>query len=91
MVTYPTKKAKREMMKSAKRLISNNSFFISKTTGEIITSAWRDDKSYFADYPKDTYEVHIRKNYFQSYTDLDEQIDNIISIEEMQKEYEQKK
>jgi hypothetical protein len=95
MVKYPTIKAKKEMMRSAKGISSKNSFFISKITGDIIISAWRDNKSYFADIPKDTYEIHIRKNYFLSYSDLNEQIENTISLilqdEEMQKEYEQNK
>ncbi|HWQ18464.1 MAG TPA: hypothetical protein VN455_01715 [Methanotrichaceae archaeon] len=66
------------MMKAAKGKSKVNSFFISRETGEMVSSAWRDDKAYFPDKPKNTYEVHIRREPFMSYSMLDDQIEDIM-------------
>lgn len=77
----PTQAARKEMMKVARsKKLLDNSFFISKETGEITSRAYRDDKSYFPNIPKNTYEVHIRKCPFFSYLDLDEQIESIMAM-----------
>lgn len=77
----PTQAARKEMMKVARSKKSlDNSFFISKETGDIVTRAYRDDKAYFPNRPKNTYEVHIRKCPFFSYSDLDDQIESIMAM-----------
>lgn len=77
----PSEAARKEMMRAARsRKNLDNSFFISRETGEIVTRAWRDDRSYFSDGPEGTYEVHIRKSPFFSYSDLDDQIESIMAM-----------
>ncbi|OPY56076.1 MAG: hypothetical protein A4E49_00310 [Methanosaeta sp. PtaU1.Bin112] len=74
----PSKEARKEMMRAARGKSKVNSFFISGETGEIVQSAWRDDRAWFPDKPNGTYEVHIRREPFMSYSMLQDQIDDIM-------------
>jgi hypothetical protein len=75
----PNQEARKAMMKVARSRNQTKSFFISRDTGEIVTSAYRDKNSYFASIPKGTYEVHIATiNPFFSYDDLQEWINQIM-------------
>lgn len=77
----PNQEARKAMMACARsRKNPNNSFFIDRKTGELKTTAYRDDKGYFPDIPKNTYEVHILKEPFLSYDQLQEQIDSIMQV-----------
>jgi hypothetical protein len=77
----PNQEARKEMMACARsRENPDNSFFIDRETGELKTSAYRDDKGYFPDLPKNTYEIHILKEPFFSYDQLQEQIDGIMQV-----------
>jgi hypothetical protein len=75
----PNQEARKEMMACARsKKNPNNSFFIDRETGELKTTSYRDDKGYFPNRPKNTYEVHILKEPFFSYEMLQEQIDSIM-------------
>jgi hypothetical protein len=75
----PNQAARKAMMSVARsKKNPNNSFFIDRATGAIKTAAYRDEKGYFPEIPKGTYEVHIRKCPFCSYSDLQDQIDAIM-------------
>ena len=72
----PNEEAKKAMMACARsKKNPNNSFFISKETGEIKTTAYRDEKGYFPSVPAGTYEIHITNEPFLSYGQLDEVIE----------------
>lgn len=72
----PNEEARQAMMNVARsKKNPNNSFFILKETGEIKTTAYRDERGYFPDIPKGTYEIHITKEPFLSYDMLDEIIE----------------
>lgn len=75
----PNMEARKAMMACARSKKSpDNSFFIDRQTGELRTTAYRDDKGYFPQIPKGTYEVHVLKEPFFSYNQLQEQIDSIM-------------
>jgi hypothetical protein len=75
----PNKEARQAMMSYARYGNErDNSFFIDRETGKLISSSWRDDKSYYPTIPQDTYEVHIQRSRFMSYSDLQELIDSIM-------------
>ncbi|HWQ19238.1 MAG TPA: hypothetical protein VN455_05615 [Methanotrichaceae archaeon] len=74
----PTKTARKEMMKSIRGKGKDNSFFISRETGEIVSSAWRDDKGHFPQTPEGTYEVHVERAPFETYSDLDAFLDSVM-------------
>ena len=72
----PSESAKKEMMSVARtKKNPDNSFFISKESGEIISRAYRDEKGYFPSVPKGTYEIHVTKEPFMSYPMLDDLIE----------------
>jgi hypothetical protein len=76
MLKMPSESAKKEMMACARsKKNPDNSFFIEKETGEIKNRAYRDDRSYFPSCPKGTYEIHIQKEPFLSYSMLDDIIE----------------
>lgn len=76
MLKMPSDDAKKEMMACARsKKNPDNSFFIEKETGKIKTRAYRDDRSYFPSCPKGTYEIHIQKEPFLSYSMLDDIIE----------------
>lgn len=77
----PNMEARKAMMSCARSAKNpNNSFFIDRATGELRTTAYRDEKGYFPEVPKGTYEVHILKEPFFSYEMLQEQIDSIMAM-----------
>lgn len=77
----PNMEAKKAMMACARsRKNPDNSFFIDRETGALRTTAYRDDKGYFPNQPNNTYEVHILKEPFFSYDQLQEQIDSIMQV-----------
>lgn len=87
----PNQEARKAMMACARsKKNPNNSFFIDRTTGELRTTAYRDDKGYFPNIPKNTYEVHILKEPFFSYEMLQEQIDSIMDMVRQQDEEDEK-
>ena len=72
----PNEDARKTMMSVARsKKNPNNSFFIKKETGEIKSTAYRDEKGYFPSIPSGTYEIHIQKEPFLSYDMLDEIIE----------------
>jgi hypothetical protein len=72
----PSESARKEMMSVARsKKNPDNSFFVSKESGEIMSRAYRDEKGYFPLVPKGTYEIHITKEPFLSYGMLDEVIE----------------
>jgi hypothetical protein len=76
MLKMPSDDAKKEMMACARsKKNPDNSFFIMKENGEIRTRAYRDDRSYFPSIPAGTYEIHIQKEPFLSYSMLDDIIE----------------
>jgi hypothetical protein len=87
-IEKPNEEARKEMMRAARGKSKSNSFFIFRETGEIKQATWRDDNSYFSSIPKGTYEIHIRKCPFCSYSDLDAQIENTVAMLEQNDEME---
>lgn len=72
MIQTPNEETRKIMMICARsRKNLNNSFFIEKDTGEIKCAAYRDERAYFPQYPEGTYEIHIQKDPFLSYSMLD--------------------
>lgn len=77
----PNMEARKAMVACARsRKNPDNSFFIDRETGELKTTAYRDDKGYFPSKPSNTYEVHILKEPFFSYDQLQAQIDSIMQV-----------
>lgn len=90
----PNMEARKAMMACARSAKNpDNSFFVDKASGELRTTAYRDDKGYFPQIPKNTYEIHIIKEPFFSYDQLQEQIDSIMQRvwEEDEMEEQQRK
>jgi hypothetical protein len=81
MVSMPSEYSQKEMMKVARsKKNPDNSFFIDRDTGQIVSRAYRDNKGYFPNYPTNTYEVHISKEPFLSYADLKKQLCQIVEM-----------
>ncbi len=81
----PDEAAQKEIMRCVRgtRKSRDNSFFISKTTGQLIRTSWRDDQSWFPpkSLPQNTYEIHVSnkiKNAFYSYNELREFLKQIM-------------
>lgn len=76
----PNAEARKAMMACARsKKNPDNSFFIDRATGAIKTRAYRDDRAWFPNVPKGTYEIHIRKEPFLSYSMLDDLIAEIMN------------
>jgi hypothetical protein len=77
----PSEAACKFLMRVARRTIRDNSVFISRETGEVVSTAWRDKNSWFPreSLPQGTYEIHIDTgNPFFSYEDLQYWIDPVM-------------
>jgi hypothetical protein len=79
MIAKPNKEARKEMLRAARGKSATNSFFVSKETGEIVSSAWRDEVAYFPTVPKGTYEIHIRAGI--SNVDLGLLIEEVVDLQ----------
>jgi hypothetical protein len=81
MVTKPTEKTKKFLMRRARGHTVNkdNHFFISAETGEVMSSGYlQGNGDYFSHTPKNTYDVEVSKEMFLSYAQLDERIEYAI-------------
>ena len=68
----PDRGARKAMMQCARsRKNPDNSFLIERSSGRLMRTVWRDDLSWLTFVPKEWYEIHIPKNPFYSYLELE--------------------
>ena len=86
----PDKDARKAMMRCSRSKKSlDNSFLIERSSGRLMRTVWRNDLSWLF-VPKGWYEIHILKNPFYSYAELDEDLRfemNRIWEEDVDEEY----
>ena len=71
----PDKDARKAMMRCARSKKNlDNSFLIERSSGRLMRTVWRDEQSWLTFVPKEWYEIHILKNPFYSYEELDKDL-----------------
>jgi len=71
----PDKDARKAMMRcSRSKKNLDNSFLIERSSGRLMRTVWRNDLSWLTFVPKGWYEIHILKNPFYSYEELDKDL-----------------